>query len=284
MVSEAMQQPKQYIFTFDAIGSRFWFEDLTGKRLPMRIQKLVQGYADEFDNNYSRFKLDSLVSKLAVSGVLHSPPSELLDMLDISKQMYDVTDGVFNITVGATLSNLGYGSTHVGDRLLTSPWDLVVWNKDMVRVPKGVVLDFGGLGKGWLIDKIAELLRQNGIERFIVNGGGDLYIQNTEPVSFALENPLESGKALQTVHIQQGALAGSSTVKRSWAAGGGTKHHIINPATGDSSDSGVLASFVLADTALIADCLATVLIVAPSLKDRLERHFGSTSMLVQQAR
>lgn len=277
-----MQRPDQNLFTFDAIGSRFWIEDLTGKRLPLQVQKQIKVYVDTFDDRYSRFKAGSLVSQLAANGTLQSPPVELTTMLDLSKLLYDATDGMFNITVGAALSSLGYGRKQSGDKVLVSPWGVITWNKNAVNVPKGLVLDFGGLGKGWLIDRIAEILQRQGIREFIVNGGGDLYVQNTAPIEFALEDPLADGELLQTIRIERGALAGSNTLKRSWDSHGVRKHHIINPKTGDSSDCGIIASYVLADSAVIADSLATVLIVDPTLKDGLERQFGLTTLLIKR--
>lgn len=277
-----MQQPNQNLFTLDAIGSRFWIEDLTGNRLPIQVQRQIKAYVDTFDDRYSRFKAGSLVSQLAANGTLQRPPDEMITMLNLSKLLYDATDGVFNITVGAALSGLGYGSKQTGDKVLVNPWSVIAWSKKAVNVPKGLVLDFGGLGKGWLIDRIAEILQQQGIQQFIVNGGGDLYVQNTDPIEFALEDPLADEKVLQTVCIQKGALAGSDTLKRSWDSHGARKHHIINPKTGDSSDSGIIASYVLADSTVIADSLATVLIVDPTLKDGLERQFGLKTLLIKR--
>lgn len=282
MVSGAMQQPSQQLFTFDTIGSRFWIEDLAGKQIPVTVQKQITAYVNAFDDKYSRFKPGSLVSELAANGTLHNPPSELIAMLALGKLLYDATNGVFNVTVGAALSGFGYGSKHTGDKVFANPWGAITWSKKTVKVPKGLVLDFGGLGKGWLIDRIAEILRKNGIKRFIVNGGGDLYIQNTQPVEFALEDPLAEGKVLQTVRITQGALAGSNTLKRSWDSHGVRKHHIINPKTGDSSDGDTIASYVLADSAVIADSLATVLIIDPTQKDSLEQQFRLKALLIKR--
>lgn len=276
-----MQQPNKHIFEFDAIGSRFWLEDLTGAALPFAITDKILASVAAFNDDYSRFRPQSLVMQLADEGVLHSPPLELLQMLTLSKDMYAVSDGAFNITIGSTLNALGYGNAKRSGKALADPWEHINWNTEEVRVPAGTVLDFGGLGKGWLIDKIADILRTHGIGRFIVNGGGDLYVQNTEPIEFALEDPLHTDKVLRVVHIQQGALAGSDTLKRVWDSGAGRQHHIIDPTTQRPSDSGVIASYVLADTALMADVAATILIIKPNLKDSFEQQYGLKSLLIK---
>ena len=84
------------------------------------------------------------------------------------------------------------------------------------------------------------------------------------------------------VKISRGALAASSTMKRYWQNSAGKQHHIINPSTHSPSDSGIVASFVLAKTALIADSLATALIISPGLNLRLQELYSVESMLVRE--
>lgn len=195
-------------------------------------------------------------------------------MLDYSKKLYHASNGAFNIAVGATLSALGYGDPKHAGVAAANPWSYIQYSKTRITAPKGLVVDLGGLGKGWLIDGVAAILQRHGINNFIVNGGGDLYVQSPEPVEFALEDPYNEERVLQTVRIQCGALAGSNTRKRSWDTATGRKHHIIDPVSGDSSSSGIVASYVIADTALVADSLATVVIVRPDLQDKLTKEYN----------
>lgn len=268
------------VFQFDSIGSRFWLERLGGGDFSPTIKYAITQYCNEFDDSYSRFKDDSLVSQLADTGVLDNPPQELLDMLDFSKRMYDESNGAFNITVGAALHKLGYGSHVYSGDVVVNPWQQITWDEQQVVSPKGLMLDFGGFGKGWMVDSISDILRNHGVKWFIVNGGGDLYVQNDTPIDFALEDPQNPGTALRGIRIQKGALAGSDTIKRTWQSNGVTKHHIIDPATQDSSSGSVIASYVIADTALMADTMATIMILRPDLKNKLETAYGFSSILI----
>lgn len=278
-----MQPPSaNHLFTFDTIGSRFWVEHLSGASIKPLVRREILDYVNQFDNDYSRFKPDSLIMQLAKSGELISPPVELLRMLDYSKELYYASEGAFNITVGATLSKLGYGDPKDAGTAITDPWEYIHYGKGKVAIPKGLVIDLGGLGKGWLIDGVAAILQRHGINNFIVNGGGDLYVQSPEPVEFALEDPYNEERVLQTVRIQCGALAGSNTRKRSWDTAVGRKHHIIDPASGDSSNSGIVASYVIADTALVADSLATIAILRPGLKDVLSKKYKAKMRLLPE--
>lgn len=269
-------------FQFDSIGSRFWLERLDGEPFTNDIKAKVTDYANMFDASYSRFNKDSLVARLARTGVLKQPPAELLEMLDYSRQTYDISEGAFNVTVGAVLHKLGYGARRHGGSVIADPWHVITWSKDKVVVPRGMMLDFGGFGKGWMIDAISAMLKANSIGRFVVNGGGDLYVQNDTPIDFALEDPLRPGYALRGVQIATGALAASNTTKRSWHDGDMKKHHIIDPATQDSSHTPVIASFVTANTALVADTIATIVIIRPDLKEKLKKQLDASILLVEQ--
>lgn len=269
-------------YEFEAIGTHWWLERVHGGEFDNTLKTSLANYTAEFDRRYSRFRDDSLVAELARNGQLKEPPKEMLEMLAFAKELSEVSNGAFSLLVGNALQSLGYGS-NVSERtvLLENAEGQVEWDEKVVRVPRGTVLDFGGLGKGWLIDEYVRMLRHHGVKEFIVNGGGDLYIQADKPISFALEHPYDPKLKIGDVQIQKGALAASSTVKRAWKKGEKALHHIIDPQTGEPSDTSVVATFVQADTALVADSLATVLILRPGLKETLEHRYNAKSLLIE---
>lgn len=270
------------MYEFDAIGTHWWLERLDGGELSSVIKDDLAIYTAEFDRRYSRFRGDSLVLELARAGVLKDPPLEMLDMLRVASEFTEATDGSFSLFVGNALQDLGYGINSPKKLKRLNLFSGVRAEGKEVRVEKGVVLDFGGLGKGWLIDQYVEILRKHGVKQFIVNGGGDLYVQSDEPVECALEVPYDSSKMIGTVRLKRGALAASSTVKRAWKNSGGEQHHIIDPATGKPSNSDIVASFITAETALVADVLATVLIIRPELETSLQLRYRAQTKLVQR--
>lgn len=270
-------------YEFEAIGTHWWHERLDGNEFDEPTKRALQAYTDEFDRRYSRFRDDSLIAELAQNGVVRRIPTELFRMLNFASTLYNDTDGVFTPLVGGALQGLGYGKLQgaisAGDSLSSKDSGLA-WNKRSVKVNKGVVLDFGGFGKGWLIDEYAKILRRHKVKEFIINGGGDLYVQASEPISFALEHPYNPMLKIGDIRIQKGALAASSTVKRAWDHNGQRQHHIIDPTTGEPSGSDVVASFVCAHTALVADSLATVLIIRPELRAKLETLYNVETAII----
>jgi thiamine biosynthesis lipoprotein len=155
-------------------------------------------------------------------------------------------------------------------------------NQDEIRIPDDAELDFGGFGKGWLIDDLGRLLRDEGYDQFVINGGGDILVSSPSPIEFALEHPTDSTKKIGTTRISQGALAVSSSVKRAWKQGDKSYHHIIDPRLGGSSDSVIISTYVKADSALIADTMATLLLIAPEQDETLRQQFSLETILLNQ--
>jgi thiamine biosynthesis lipoprotein len=272
------------LYEFDAIGTHWWLERLDGEvSFPDSAKREMDRYTRQFDQYYSRFRNDSLVAELARTGRLKNPPAEMLDMLEYAKQMLYVTECALDPLVGNDLQTLGYGHIDAkkAGRVKKYPFlEAVTWNEDVVRVPKGTILEFGGFGKGWLIDAYVKILRKHGVQQFIVNGGGDLFCQSKKTVEFELQNPYDPTLKVGEAGITTGALAASSVVIRAWEHDGVRYHHIIDPETALPSDSGVVATFVVAETALLADTLATALVIRPELNEKFQHDFQAKTVLL----
>lgn len=133
-----------------------------------------------------------------------NPPTEMVKMMEFAREMYHASDGVFDITIGNTLHRLGYGKRKAARQLhVRDFWRDVAVSDNEIVLPEPVMLDFGGFGKGWLIDVLSQHLRDFGIDAFIVNGGGDLYCQSETPIEFALEHPTDSTKKLAKHRLHQ---------------------------------------------------------------------------------
>ena len=260
---------------FDGIGTHWWIENLSSTRFDATTKQAVLRHVHDFDSSYSRFKSDSLIGTLNNKKYLKNPPKELLSMLGFCKEMYEASDGVFDVTIGGILHSQGYGSREMASKVVSNFWDEVKYNRDEIRIPAEAVIDTGGYGKGWLIDELVDLLAAHGYKNVIVNGGGDLRIANDEPVEFSLEHPYDTNKKIGTTHIQNGALAVSSAAKRTWMHDGKTYHHIVDPKSEASLKNDVVATYVEAPTALLADTLATICMIRPDLAKNLEHQYAA---------
>ena len=94
---------------FDAIGTHWWLEILSDQIITPGLIESLAATAAQFDQRYSRFRDDSLVSELYRTGRLSRPPAEMLRMFEFAREMYEVSDGAFDMTVGNALHRFGYG-------------------------------------------------------------------------------------------------------------------------------------------------------------------------------
>lgn len=261
---------------FNALGTAWWLEDLAGASLLPLKHEIIQE-VESFEARYSRFRPDSLISTLNTTHLLKRPPKEMLAMLRFASEMYEVSEGAFNITVGGELVNRGYGKGSAGQ--IRSPLTALSISDEQIRISDDTSIDFGGFGKGWLIDALGALLERRGVSQYLINGGGDILVNSEQPITIPLEHPMKPGFAIGEIRLNQGAVAGSSAQLRRWEHNGETQHHIIDPSRKSPSDKAA-GTFVRAGTALLADTLATVVLIRPDLASKLERRFPATNIMV----
>ena len=276
-----MKQDRNSI-TFNGLGTIWIVELIDSVHFPTKLKNSILSEVQKFDNDYSRFKPSSYIGKLNIHKSILDPPEELIDMFSFAHKMFKVSQGVFNISVGGTLQRLRYGDTKTSRDVNLHFWDKVIYDNRSITIPIESAVDFGGFGKGWLLDKLAMLLENAGYLHYIINGGGDIVLSSDKPVELGLEHPYDSKKIIGTTLIQHGSLAVSSTVKRQWKIGHTTSHHIIDPITNDSSQTPIISTYVRGQTALITDTLATILLLRPEMKDEFEKYFNVQAILIHK--
>ncbi|MDQ5919381.1 MAG: FAD:protein transferase [Patescibacteria group bacterium] len=215
-----------------------------------------------FDATFSRFKKTSLIWQLADRTGEFAVPRECVELLRIYQRFFRVTEGKFTPLIGHTISDLGYDAEYSltpRERIRLAPaLDQAIAIVDDERIIQHVpcLLDMGGLGKGYMVDRLAEQLKASGVEKGLVNGSGDILFWSNDDTSarVGLEHPEDASQVIGVVELRNQALCGSSGNRRRWR----TYHHIIDPFT-QTSPNMLLASWVKADTAVMADGLATAL-------------------------
>ncbi|MCX6731205.1 MAG: FAD:protein FMN transferase, partial [Candidatus Roizmanbacteria bacterium] len=136
-----------------------------------------------------------------------------------------------------------------------------------INIKKSATYDFGAAGKGHLIDLVSHIIIEQGFPEFCIDAGKDILLFSSKPIRIGLENPLNFKQAIGVVTLSKGSICASAGSRRSW----GLYHHIINPKT-LSSPSNILATWVIASDALLADALSTCLFLVPAKK--LTPHFS----------
>lgn len=272
----------KHSYQFEAIGTHWSIETaaaLTGAEM-RHIHKII----DDFDSTYSRFRADSLVwrARSEAPGSFAFPAS-IAALHETYAQLERVTQGAVNPLVGDTLEHLGYDATYSlrpTRSAATKPQPLSKTIKrkgTTLTYNKPALLDIGAIGKGFLVDQVAAYVTEHH-EQYVIDAGGDMTIVTDQPYVIGLENPWKLGEALTTVSLQHGSMCGSAPNRRTW---GDKLHHIIDARTGDPADGGIIATWAIADTTMLADALATALFFAPA--EVLQQQFGGFRYAIMKA-
>jgi thiamine biosynthesis lipoprotein len=194
---------------------------------------------------YSRYRTDSLVSTVNANAGLKPTAcdAETESLLDFAQQLYERSQGLFDITSGVYRRAWDFASGQIPDQaLLDQLKPLVGWNKierhaHHIWLPqKGMEIDFGGLVKEYAVDRACLVLQSQGVESALVSLAGDLKAIGTkpdgQPWQAGIAHPRKPGQLLSTITLQSMALATSGDYERAIILNGQRYSHIIHPHTG----------------------------------------------------
>jgi thiamine biosynthesis lipoprotein len=254
-------------FRFTAIGTEWQID--TESPLSEDLRRRVRSVAEDFDRVWSRFRADSLITRIA-----HAPgggrfefPARDVALFELYDRLVAATDGAVDPLVGRDLELLGYDARYSlvpDDAAIAQRRRRDTWARDIRRdattitTDRPVVVDVGAAGKGYLVDLIADALRAAGTDRFLVDGSGDLRHRGPDPVTVGLAHPTLSGRVIGRVPLRDAALCASATNRRTWGEG---LHHVLDGRT-RLPVTAVVATWVIAADAATADGLATALFVS----------------------
>lgn len=122
-------------------------------------------------------------------------------------------------------------------------------------------LDLGAIAKGYIADKVKELLVSRGVTRAIVNLGGNVLCiggkTDTEGFSIGIQYPFQSG-SIASVTVSDLSVVTSGTYERCFKENGVLYHHILDPETGYPYDNGLLSVTIAGKSSTTCDALSTV--------------------------
>jgi len=213
----------------------------------------------QIDAACSRFRADSeLEVANHASGHLVVVGPLLAEAIEVALRAARITEGDVDPTVGAAMQAVGYdrdfeeirspGARSSGIRSTAGPtvggtpapgWQLVSFDRrwGTLRLPAGVHLDLGATAKALAADRAARRAQAEVGGGILVSLGGDLATAGEPPGPGWLVRVTDwhgsgPGAPGQTVKLESGGLATSSTTVRRWSQGGRDRHHILDPGTG----------------------------------------------------
>ena len=228
----------------------------------------------------SRFREDSELSRLNAQPEQEVVVSPLLaKAIAAALRGATLSGGAVDPTIGSALRLAGYDADFASvpaegaELKLTATtvpgWQAVQFREASrtVRIPAGVELDLGATAKALASDlAAAAAFEACGGGGVLVSLGGDIAVAGGAPAEgWLIQASEDSGAAInegeETISIETGGIATSSTTVRRWMRGGAVLHHIIDPATGLPAESCWRTASIIAATCVDANIASTAAIV-----------------------
>lgn len=227
---------------------------------------------DRLSDLLTHFNDRSAVGTFNRDGKLSEIPVELSELLGRSLYFNKLTGGAFDVTVkplvdlyknrfaaGQTPSDIEIDKTLalVGSNKLRFANNTLAFNQDHM----GITLD--GIAKGYIVDRISDVLRANGVTNHLINAGGDIRTSGSaergKAWTVAVQDPKKTSHYPDVIQLRDGAIATSGDYEIYYDQEK-LFHHIVNSKTGHSPH--LLSSVTItAPTVMDADALATSLFV-----------------------
>lgn len=263
-----------------------------GRRKAEGVIAAVQAEAARIEAKFSRYRDDNIVARInQANGAAISVDEETTRLLDYAGALHELSDGRFDITSGVLRQAWTFdGSEAVPDSetieslLPRVGWNQVDWSHSSIRMPAGMEIDLGGIGKEYAVDRAAALVREH-TEACMINFGGDL-VALGPPVAEAsvaqgwtvgIES-VANGAAARTISLTQGAIATSGDTRRYVVKDGRRFGHILDARTGWPVAGAPRTVTVLASSCTQAGMLASLAMLMGSeaekfLADQEVRHW-----------
>jgi thiamine biosynthesis lipoprotein len=258
--------------------------------------EMVVDLLDHLEARWSRFVPDSDVTRLNLAGgrPVHVDPATIT-LVATMIEAWRTTEQRFDPTTLPALMAAGYRSSIDDPRRITilptgafcfddcgadrPTLDDIEIDLDAatIRLPVGLTIDAGGIGKGLAADLAVDLALRSGADGALISIGGDLAASgrsNAAGWQVVIAHPDTDEEPVGTIAVTGGGVATSSTRSRRWRHEGVERHHLIDPWTGAVSNTDLASVTVIARSGWLAEAHATAAILAGSelVIDHLDRH------------
>jgi len=192
-------------------------------------------------------------------------------------EYYSITKEAFNIGLGSLIELWGIGKD----------WQKVPTSEEIAEAQKHIdlnqleiskengtafikdpnmLVDLGGIAKGYSVDEAIRILKENGIKSGIVNLGGDVYALGTKidgtPWRIGVSNPeIGESNSIARIATSDKSVVSSGDYERYFIENEVRYHHIIDPKTGYPTDNDIVSVTIVSDTSRDGDVLSTAIFI-----------------------
>jgi thiamine biosynthesis lipoprotein len=268
------------------------------------LQEKIDARLKEINHSMSTYQKDSEISRFnrfREAGQKFKISSDFFQVMTAGQTIYRLSGGAWDATVNPLLELWGFGQ---GNREHTVPPqkeisallpDVGFSNIEilppefLVKKRAAVTIDLSSIAKGYGVDQVADLLRHNGYENYLVEIGGEIVAAGNRkdglPWHIGINRPQPDSafdEVYRVVALHDKAFATSGDYRNFFEAGGVRYSHVIDPRTGYPVSNGVASVSIIAGTCTLADGLATAVMVMGPEKglDLVNRLDGVEALIV----
>lgn len=257
---------------------------------PDDLKSEVEKILSDFDKSLSIYEDSSILSRINRNEDVVMD-EYFLTAWSRSLEIYELTNGAFDITVGQLVSAWGFGpdemrnfNESIRDSLLrlTGMQKVKLEDRKIIKEDPGIILDFNAIAQGYSVDVIYDFMEEKGLKNFLVEIGGEVRVKGTKGgqlwrigIDRPTDNNVIPGNDLKAViRISDQSLATSGNYRKFYVENGVKYSHTINPHTGNPAKNNLLSVTIVADDCATADGIATACMVMglEDAKEFIERN------------
>ena len=237
------------------------------------IFNMIESIEKKMSIHIKNSEASMINEKAGISYVKVSP--ETFYVIERGKYYSSLSDGHFDISIGPLVQLWGIGSEgakvpsqkEIDTALSKIDYNKILLNKadsSIKLAEQGMIIDLGGIAKGYVADEIAKYLKSKGIKSAIIDLGGNVYALGAKsgdnPWSIGIQNPFEPrGKHIGVLKLKDKTVVTSGVYERFFEENGKRYHHILSPFTGYPVENSLASVSIIADKSIDADGLSTTI-------------------------
>ena len=278
-------KPEVLTISGTKMGTSYQITVIADQLPPDDLEQQIEQLLAKVDNSMSTYKKDSEISqfnRLPV-GQTMTVSQEFAEVVKISRQIWQLSNGAFDPTIGPLVDLWGFGPDERHESIPSSKtieltkaqigFDSVVLDEYKLSKTKAVSIDLSAVAKGYAVDRVADLLEILALPDYLVEIGGEIRVSgfNADGVAWriAMEQPQLFAEVDRVINITDIAVATSGDYRNYFEKDGVRYSHTIDPVTGRPIVHNLASVTVLTQSCAEADAWATafsVLGVEQSLK------------------
>ena len=199
---------------------------------------------------------------------------QTMELIRAGLEYGELSNGMFDITIGRLSSLWDFtgqsgvpADTDIAFALTTVDYKQVILEGDFVRLGNtDAWIDLGGIAKGYIADKLAEYLRENGIQAAVIDLGGNIVTVGEKPDGslwrVGVTKPFsERNDLIGILETTEASIVSSGVYERMFEHNGLRYHHILDPLTGMPVRSNTVGATIVSVSSMDGDALSTIAIL-----------------------